>query len=171
MLKAYLPFGVNGEEAVMAKILIIDNIPEDRLLLRIIIDSQGKHEVLEASNGLEGLNLMNSFSPDIVFCDIKMQPTDGYEFAKSVLDTPAFFGCEVIFYSAHFFDKPAPLEAANEVGVSHVILKTSEPIQMAEAVHSAISRSLRRGHIRPPDSLHMDLKNLDGEVRSQSALH
>ena len=128
----------------MAKFLIIDDVPEDRTLLHLIINSQGNHEVLEAENGIDGLGLMRSQYPEIVFCDIKMLPMDGYMFAKAVQEIPELAGTEIIFYSAHFFDVPDPLNTAARVGVSHVILKTSEPMQMAEAVHSAITRAMHR---------------------------
>lgn len=64
----------------MSKILIIED--EDairRVLKRIILDENKSYEVSEASDGIVGLELINTQDFELVLCDIKMPKMDGVE--------------------------------------------------------------------------------------------
>ena len=63
----------------MATVLIIEDRPIDRSLLATILRSQG-HDIVEATDGQEGLALLRRASPDLVVSDILMPTMDGYEF-------------------------------------------------------------------------------------------
>jgi CheY-like chemotaxis protein len=62
----------------MAIILIIDDDPGMRRTVSRILASAG-HEVIEASDGLEGVDLFRSNHPDIVVTDIIMPKKEGIE--------------------------------------------------------------------------------------------
>ncbi len=62
----------------MPKVLIIDDERSIRSTLRDIFEYE-KLEVLEATNGEEGLAIIKSKELDLVLCDIKMQKMDGLE--------------------------------------------------------------------------------------------
>ena len=59
-------------------ILIVDDIPDIRELLSIILSDAG-YEVLSASNGLEAIEILASNSIDLVVTDILMPKMDGIE--------------------------------------------------------------------------------------------
>ena len=59
----------------MAKILVIDDNPQIRSLLRIILE-EAEYEVFEAINGTEGLKLYRKILTDLVVTDLHM-PADG----------------------------------------------------------------------------------------------
>jgi two-component system, NtrC family, nitrogen regulation response regulator NtrX len=61
-----------------ARILVIDDEAEIRRSVRMILEYEG-YDVLEASNGPEGVALAEKESPDLVFLDIKMPGMDGLE--------------------------------------------------------------------------------------------
>jgi DNA-binding response OmpR family regulator len=63
---------------VIASILIIDDDPQIRLLLRHVLEAEG-HVVLQASNGRQGLSMAQLTSPDLVITDVLMPDTDGLE--------------------------------------------------------------------------------------------
>jgi two-component system nitrogen regulation response regulator NtrX len=65
----------------MAKILIIDDEASIRNALRGILEDE-KHEVKEAKNGDEGLNMLSNEDFDVAFCDIKMPKMDGMELLR-----------------------------------------------------------------------------------------
>lgn len=65
----------------MAKILIIDDRVANRDLLVTLL-GYGGHHLVEASDGLEGLQICLSEKPDLVITDILMPTMDGYEFVR-----------------------------------------------------------------------------------------
>lgn len=85
----------------MPRILIIEDEASIRAVLKEILKDQGelKLEVDEASNGVEGLSLLQANSYDVAFCDIKMPKMDGMEVLRKAkeADIPTTF----IMISAH----------------------------------------------------------------------
>lgn len=69
----------------MAKILIIDDEPPVRSALRRILQSEG-HEVLEAGNGAQAVEIVEGQPVDAVFTDIFMPEMDGIEFVLWVVE-------------------------------------------------------------------------------------
>ncbi len=64
----------------MSKILIIeDEEPIRRVLVRILNEEDSKFEIHEASDGKKGLDSISKESFDLVLCDIKMPKIDGME--------------------------------------------------------------------------------------------
>ncbi len=64
----------------MTKILIIeDEEPIRRVLVRILSDEDSNYKISEATDGKEGLNLIKKEKFDLVLCDIKMPKIDGIE--------------------------------------------------------------------------------------------
>ena len=64
----------------MSKILIIeDEEPIRRVLVRILSEEDSKFEIHEASDGKKGLDSISKESFDLVLCDIKMPKIDGME--------------------------------------------------------------------------------------------
>jgi len=62
----------------MALILIIDDSSYQRRLVRKFVETQG-HEVIEATNGHEGMEMMRAHTPDCVLLDLIMPETNGFE--------------------------------------------------------------------------------------------
>ena len=79
----------------MAKILIIDDELKLRETIRELLSFTG-YDVIEAQNGLEGLQKVKEFLPDLIMCDIMMPKLDGYGFMEAHLlseysDIPVIF--------------------------------------------------------------------------------
>ena len=70
----------------MSKILVIDDERSIRNTLREILEYE-KFEVDDASDGTEGLKLINNGKYDVILCDIKMPKMDGIEVLDQVLKT------------------------------------------------------------------------------------
>ena len=66
-------------------ILVIDDMPANRALLRKVLKGAG-YAVLEASNGIEALDMLRnqSLSPDLIVTDIEMPVMDGITLVEQI---------------------------------------------------------------------------------------
>jgi CheY-like chemotaxis protein len=77
------PIPLNTKVSTSKKVLIVDDMPENREILSDIF--QTLHcEVQNASGGLEALQIVESFLPDIICMDILMPGMDGYVTASEL---------------------------------------------------------------------------------------
>jgi PAS domain S-box-containing protein len=65
------------------KVLVVEDEPDARHMLQRML-SQREAEVITASNGGEGLELIRSLRPHVIVSDIGMPEMDGYEFIRRV---------------------------------------------------------------------------------------
>lgn len=65
------------------KILVVDDQFGIRMLLQEVLKIEG-YETQLASNGLEALELLTAFQPDLVFLDMKIPGMDGLEILKKM---------------------------------------------------------------------------------------
>lgn len=82
----------------MSVILVVDDEPLQRDILKTILDAEG-YETYTASSGEQALELMKKFHPDIILTDLKMEGMDGIEFMEAVPKEP--FQPSVIIITAH----------------------------------------------------------------------
>ncbi len=59
-------------------IVIIEDEPDARVLLRRILQYQRKYNVHEASDGISGISLIRSEKPDLILLDLMMPGIDGF---------------------------------------------------------------------------------------------
>jgi CheY-like chemotaxis protein len=67
----------------MATILVIDDDPHIRALLRTALELAG-HAVAEAGSGTEAIARIGAIRPDVVLCDIVMPGMDGIETIRAL---------------------------------------------------------------------------------------
>jgi threonine synthase len=60
------------------KIAIVEDTPEARRLIRRILQSQGNFTIIEATNGREGLEMIQRELPDLIILDLMMPEMDGF---------------------------------------------------------------------------------------------
>ncbi len=65
----------------MSQILIVDDDPSTRLLIRRILGASDV-DVIEAEDGAEGLRLAAEHEPDLILCDVMMPVMDGIGFLQ-----------------------------------------------------------------------------------------
>jgi signal transduction histidine kinase len=66
-----------------AKILVVDDIPENVRLLEAVLVPRG-YEVIPAMSGEEALRLVDEHDPDLVLLDVVMPGIDGYSVCRSL---------------------------------------------------------------------------------------
>ena len=67
----------------MAKVLVIDDEPNVRTLIDMLLRPQG-YDVIHAANGLTGLQLYRQEHPDVILLDLKMPKLDGVTVLKQI---------------------------------------------------------------------------------------
>ena len=68
-----------------ARVLIADDEPHIRSLIRLIVTSLGAEVVAEAADGEQALSMYKQFSPDMVLLDINMPKMDGISVLKQIM--------------------------------------------------------------------------------------
>ena len=84
----------------MKKILIADDIPTNRILLRQTINTLGDYEVVEAVDGQDAINVFSKEKPDLILMDVMMPGIDGYEATAVIKNTMGNDYVPIIFLTA-----------------------------------------------------------------------
>ncbi|QTA86911.1 response regulator [Desulfonema magnum] len=64
---------------MIKKILIVDDSPIARKMLKMCIPKDKEYEIYEAVDGLESINKYQEILPDVTFMDLTMPEFDGYQ--------------------------------------------------------------------------------------------
>jgi len=120
----------------MALILAVDDRAINREFLATLLGYVG-HEVVQASDGAEALDVMRERRPDLVITDVMMPVMGGVEFADRVHDDPEIAHTPIIFYTATYRVIEARV-LAQSCRVEIVLAKPAEPQEILDAVDSAL---------------------------------
>jgi CheY-like chemotaxis protein len=104
----------------MASILVVDDEPDVRLLIRIILEREG-HEVNEAADGEEAMELAERVDPDVILLDIRMPGVDGWEVLERLKESGRLSKTAVVMISAH--STPTVAQEAIDLGCRAFITK------------------------------------------------
>jgi CheY-like chemotaxis protein len=101
------------------KILVVDDEPDIRSLVAMILEGAG-HTIIEAADGMQGLDLLASEDPDVVLLDLRMPVIDGWEFMRRVREQN-LGNARMIGVSAHA--SPDSIREAKEAGCDGYVSK------------------------------------------------
>jgi CheY-like chemotaxis protein len=87
----------------MAKILLVEDNEMNRDMLSRRLMRKG-YEVVCAVDGLEGLAMASSESPDLILMDMSLPVMDGWEATRQIKADEALKGIPVIALTAHAMD-------------------------------------------------------------------
>ncbi len=105
----------------MLKILIVDDSPTVRHELRLKLQNLGHEIIGEAVNGLEALEMVQQYQPDLVMLDIIMPEMDGIECYRLLRNLSYPPRCIIVSALAQ---EPRVLAAyREEIDVSHFLDK------------------------------------------------
>ena len=90
---------VTGYQGPRKKILVVDDAPSNRAVLVDILGPLG-FELAEAENGRGGLELAQSWQPDLILMDLRMPEMDGVEATRSLSRLPNLKEVPIIAISA-----------------------------------------------------------------------
>jgi len=107
----------------ITKVLVVDDEPYMRKVVRALLMSIGVRNIYEAADGPSGLEAIRTHAPDVVILDWQMPGLDGAGFMRIVRspDTFPYAGVPVIMLTGHS-ERSRVLEAI-KVGVNEFLLK------------------------------------------------
>jgi PAS domain S-box-containing protein len=89
----------NLQNAVPPRILIVDDSTDNRLLLSSQLRMHG-YEILEAEDGLEGIEITKKELPDLILLDVMMPKMSGFEVCSHLKSLPETAHIPVIMVTA-----------------------------------------------------------------------
>ncbi|RMG97801.1 MAG: response regulator [Chloroflexi bacterium] len=136
----------------MARVLVID---DDRIIRKIIesnLTSLG-YEVIIATNGQEGLQLLKAHQPDVVITDKVMPGLDGIEVTKRIRRDPAYAHLPILMLTGEsdLEDKLGAFEAGADdylgkpFEVAELAARLTALLRRAEAIKAAQTKQVESG--------------------------
>jgi len=83
----------------MKKIAVVEDNPDNRLLVQVILESQ--YEIDEYENGFTALEGLHRQKPDLVLLDVSLPEMDGTEVLRRIRADDALRDLPVIALTAH----------------------------------------------------------------------
>ncbi len=145
-----------------ATLLIIDDDDVVRASLAAYLEDSGFH-VLQAANGLQGLEVFHSENPDLVICDLRMPQVDGLELIRRInalkVETPVI----VVSGAGVMGDAVEALR----LGAADYLIK---PLADLAVLEHSIRRALDRANLRLENQRYREeLETANREL--QASLH
>jgi PAS domain S-box-containing protein len=119
------------------RVLVIEDNRDAREMFRMMLELAG-HEVLEAEEGLAGLELLKATRPDVAVIDVGLPGLNGYEIARRFREEPDSERVKLVALTG--YGTPEAVERSRQAGFDHHLIK---PVN-AEALQE-IMRGEERG--------------------------
>jgi CheY-like chemotaxis protein len=123
----------------MARILIIDDEPQIRSMLKLMLE-RGGYEVVEAPDGVEGIKIYRQNPADLIITDLIMPNKDGI---GMIIDLKKEFpDVKIIAMSGGGLNKPdGYLKGAKKLGAACTLTKPIDREEMLAAVRDTLNDS------------------------------
>ncbi|MFC7395378.1 response regulator transcription factor [Scopulibacillus cellulosilyticus] len=118
----------------MTKILIVDDDPHIRELIRYFLQNEG-FDVFEAEDGLKALNILETTKADLVILDIMMPNMDGWELCKELR---TYYDMPILMLTAK--GETAQKIKGFELGTDDYLVKPFEPPELVARVKALLKR-------------------------------
>ncbi|MBK9990782.1 MAG: response regulator [Verrucomicrobia bacterium] len=119
-------------------ILVTEDNPQSLYLLEKYFTARG-HTVWSATNGREGLDLLNTRKlPDVVVSDALMPLMDGFELCSSIRRDPRFHALPFVLYTATYTAE-SDERFALSIGVDRFVVKPVEPDRLLTIVIEVVA--------------------------------
>ncbi len=118
-------------------VLIVEDDPHALELVRLYLDQDG-HQVLVATNGIEGLRLAREAAPDLIVLDLMLPGIDGTEVCRQVRQES---NVPIIMVTARVEEEDRLMGL--EMGADDYITKPFSPRELAARVRVVLRRTAR----------------------------
>lgn len=123
------------------KVLVIDDQQFIRRIIRTLLLQLGFNEIEEAEDGASGIEAHNKFQPDLVICDINMEPVDGLVFLQTLreADDAKKSDTTVIFLTQH--TEADIVKKARSLNVNAFVLKPPSYEKLRNRIEFALNQN------------------------------
>lgn len=123
----------------MKSILIADDRPETRELVRVTLSGEG-FRILEASNGVQALEAARREKPDLLILDVMMPGgMDGYQVCKKIKSDAQTCSTVVLMLSAK--NQAIDRETGLQCGADDYFTKPFSPLQLLDKIDRTLNSS------------------------------
>ncbi len=112
-------------------ILTVDDSRTMRDMLRLALTDAG-FQVLQAEDGVHGLEVLQDEAPDVIVTDINMPRLDGYGFIEGVRADPRCRAIPILVLTTE--SSPEKKVRARDAGATGWIVKPFNPETLVEAI-------------------------------------
>ncbi len=126
----------------MARILIVEDSPDIRVLIRMLLEPAG-HQILTAADGREGVETTRREKPDLVLMDLSLPVLSGWEATRQIKGDPATSSITVLAVTAHAMQ--GDRDRAMAAGCDGFLSKPIDEETFASEVASWLGRRERAG--------------------------
>ncbi|MFH1777959.1 MAG: response regulator [Candidatus Omnitrophota bacterium] len=149
------------------QILIVDDDPDIRDVLKIVLEGEG-YEVVEAADGVEALEKVHMHTPDLVVLDYKMPKMDGHEVCKILKRDILLVHLPIIMLTGkgETQDKVRGIDA----GADDYIVKPFEPTELVARIKMILRRTERNLDASPLTRLPGNV-SIIGEIEERIKLN
>ena len=128
------------------RVLVIEDNQDAREMFRVMLELAG-HEVLEAGDGLAGLELLKAKRPDVAVIDVGLPGLNGYEIARRFRAEPD--SDDVMLVALTGYGTPDARERSRQAGFDHHLIKPVNPEALQEILRAEpfSARRARRGAV------------------------
>ena len=120
----------------MARVLICEDGTVLRKIFKAYFSRQKKHTGYIASDGIEGLNLIEQKRPDLVLTDISMPNLDGFQLAQAIRENAELKDTPIIFITG--FDQRDDIKEADRYNPVGYLVKPFKEPEMWNAIEDAL---------------------------------
>ncbi|MFO7287560.1 MAG: response regulator, partial [Gammaproteobacteria bacterium] len=119
--------------------LVVDDSITMRRVTQRLLERRGVR-VVTARDGLDAIDALQDFEPDIILLDIEMPRMDGYQFASHVRNDEKLKDVPIIMITSRSGEKHRA--KAIEIGVNDYLSKPYQEAQLIAAVEGLLGRTL-----------------------------
>ena len=129
------------------KVLVVEDNPQSRELLRIYVESLEGVEVLSAKDGPSGVKLAEAHRPDLILLDVMMPGMSGFEVCRRLKEHPSTRDIVVILVTA--LDAPTDAERAADCRADEFLTKPFDRNVLLDRVRRLLVMRQCRRRLRP----------------------
>jgi response regulator RpfG family c-di-GMP phosphodiesterase len=123
----------------MKKVLIIDDVEENRYLLYSLFKNHN-WDIIEAGDGADGFEKAQKELPDLIVSDLLMPVMDGYTLLRKCKESEQLKAIPFVVYTATYTDEQDK-QLAFDLGADAFIIKPKDPKEFMEKIDDLLETS------------------------------
>lgn len=141
-----------------ARILIVDDIEDNRYTLGMLLELEGYSEVAQAGNGAEALEHLRAEDFDLVLLDVMMPKLNGYQVLEQLKAEGRLHRLPVVMISAH--QEMESVVRCIELGAEDYLPKPFDPVLLKARIGACLEKKRLR------DEAAAQLERMESELQA-----